>query len=124
VVRARTGDRHPAIPDNSHFPHNVTRTAAVNGQGTRVRAAILLVTGTGDPVVPRISHATLQRPDPAAEPFPETWLKGELNAKKEELTNIAEGIFKPWSKSPTGWVLGGSAPIALVDVWIRWWTFA
>jgi hypothetical protein len=68
--------------------------------------------------------ATLQRPDPAAEPFPETWLKGELNAKKEELTNIAEGIFKPWSKSPAGWVLGGSAPIALVDVWIRWWTFA
>ena len=36
---------------------------------------------------------------------------------------LSEGVFKPWSDSPLRWILGGGASLALVDLWVRWWTY-
>jgi hypothetical protein len=45
-----------------------------------------------------------------------------LKLRKEQLSKISTGVFLPWNQAPYSWILGGSASLALVDLWIRWWT--
>ena len=48
--------------------------------------------------------------------------KEVLEYRKEQLESLSEGVFRPWNRSPIGWILGGGATLALVDLWVRSWT--
>jgi hypothetical protein len=53
---------------------------------------------------------------------PDRQCRRRLHLLKAKIESLSEGVFRPWSQSPMGWIFGGSATIALVDGWIRWWT--
>ena len=48
--------------------------------------------------------------------------KQQLEACKQQIEVLSDGVFKPWAQSPIGWILGGGASLALIDLWLRWWT--
>lgn len=45
-----------------------------------------------------------------------------LERKKERVAGLSNGVFRSWNESPMGWILGGGTTLALVDLWIRWWS--
>jgi hypothetical protein len=55
----------------------------------------------------------------------ELWNAGKakelLETRKQQLEALSEGVFRPWGDTPVGWILGGGASLALVDLWVRWW---
>lgn len=45
-----------------------------------------------------------------------------LKRKKARLAALSDGVYRSWNQSPLGWILGGGTTLALVDLWIRWWS--
>jgi hypothetical protein len=48
--------------------------------------------------------------------------KPQLVQCKRQIEALSDGVFKLWARSPIGWILGGGAALALIDLWLRWWT--
>jgi hypothetical protein len=46
----------------------------------------------------------------------------ELKVRCQQVEALSDGVFRSWNRSPLGWILGGGATIALVDLWVRAWT--
>ena len=45
-----------------------------------------------------------------------------LTKHKEKIAAISDGVYQSWNQSPIGWLCGGGTALALVDLWVRWWT--
>lgn len=45
-----------------------------------------------------------------------------LQSLKRRFDGLSSGVFRPWGQSFLGWTLGGGASLALIDLWVRWWS--
>jgi hypothetical protein len=65
-----------------------------------------------------LTTAVMQQKEPASG----VDVDHEVQVRRDQLAALSDGVFRSWNQSPMGWILGGGATIALVDLWIRAWT--
>jgi hypothetical protein len=75
-----------------------------------------------DGVQTRATATSLKTARPEAKRDQREQMKKLLQARKEQIADLSDGVFQSWNRSPMGWVLGGGTTLALLDLWIRWWT--
>ncbi len=88
----------------------------------RIRVEELLQAVGEDGVRASATTTALKAERHETKPDQREQMKKLLKARREQIANLSDGVFQSWNRSPMGWILGGGTTLALLDLWIRWWT--